>query len=579
LCARDTLVVVQEVFHGKRQRQGGFAKGLAVEDDVRHAVGARPIIARKAWAEGATAMYRNAARPASLPARFPGKRKTTARRLPQVEAADAGGVWIPRGLCAAMLPSLALRDDTAPGLPLRPTPPTAITLMPGLHQDKAVEAVERSWAGRPQGLQSCMLLMPCGYGKTMTTLMLARRTGVRFLWIVCRTSLAQDAVDAIQEVFPGAVRWNGNPKREPAPGAFRVAILNGTNQNVRPDMDVDALVVSVHTLMSRCETYGANAWDAYGLMVVDEAHMMTPSFMHAMSSIPARRVVGLSATPYRSAKTTRALYWAFGPLAFACRRPKMSLLGLYLVWRGSGVHVQAVADDSVAAMTALCDKDVGRREMLEAMVLAAAGLGRRVLLLAGRVQYLLRIAAGVNARALESTTGWTAPIASSVRLSKTLDPAVLRERGFVVDVPGRTVRGTPCVAIDSDTPLWLRAIALDAAVCVCAHPSLVKVGVSCRTLDTVIIGTPMKDPEQIVGRITRANSVGQTPLVLDICDTCAPFTGPWANRLQAYDFLDVTLQGRSVSRAPSVEEVTQYIQSLTQGADDAAAAACGSSPT
>jgi hypothetical protein len=549
--ARDAAVARMRVFQRRLaanapgwQRAAAAKHMLTVNaggvEDVGHTQGYMPCAPRAGWPNGARCMYRNADM-----------------------ARDSGGMWLPRGLaCAALPAAVVAKDGTSDGAPFAPLPPGAgdsgVQLMERLHQPQAVDAVLGHWAGAAAAgqPQSCIVLMPCGYGKSVTAMAIARAAGRRCVWIVPRRVLGHDAMDAAMAMFPGAVKWTKRSaaKRaaEGGAAAFTVAFMDGAaSEALHPRTSgVDILVVSVHTLLSRCGTFSRRDWGGYGTLVVDEAHMVPWRAMHALSIIPARRVVALSATPYRGDGTTAALYWAFGPLVFACRRPASSLCGE--VWRWNGavptVYISGAAD-ATASTNKLCT-DALRLASLVNTVHAAINTGRHTLLMATRVEYMSTIAATVTRE--RPGDAWTVvPLPAPFTCAPAQLDKLLAE-GVRVNLDEGTVAVAPAACINGETPVKLRNIVLGAARCVCAHPNIAKVGLSCRTLDTLIVGTPLADPEQIVGRITRANSVGQTPVVIDFVDPHEPFLGMWSSREAAYEFLDMSMQYVTVTQGVTV---------------------------
>ena len=552
---RNTLTVTARVYQNvraipawQRKRGGGKpAVQYVFDTDVGHAQGAAPGAPRDRWSDGAIPMYRN------LSSR----------------AGDRGGLWVPRGLaCRICPPTLRVADRMQNGAALRAHCAPALAFLPHIPQQVAHDAVLAHWERAPAGGAACLVLMPCGYGKSITALHIIVSAGRRAIWLVQRRVLAEDAADAVCRMFPGAerVRKAADPAAsQPKTAALRVAVMDGRSRAVHPaTCGADILVVSVHTLLSRCSEYTLADWKTYGTLVVDEAHMLSPRHMHALAQIPAKRSLGLSATPYRGDGTTRALYWTMGPLVFACRRPAMSLVGEIWVWEGGPrvIKRRGSAIDDVATLTALCAQDSQRRSTVVAAALACIAQGRCVLVMGARVQYLRDIAAAVR-RALVSHGAVAVPNPNPRRSSakKSQD---LTEDGIVYD--GELMHVGPAVCMHAQTPVDVRQAILGRTACVCAHPGIAKVGLSCAALDTIIMATPLTDPEQIVGRITRANSKGKVPLVIDVVDPYAPHQRAWASRRNAYDFLDMQMQSRKIEREVTPREAAAFLQQYNYAA-------------
>uniref|UniRef100_A0A6C0ATD6 Helicase ATP-binding domain-containing protein n=1 Tax=viral metagenome TaxID=1070528 RepID=A0A6C0ATD6_9ZZZZ len=538
--SRGGAAAWQRAAHAKRMRN----EAQAALQDAGHGQGYMPPAPRHSWPHGALCMYRN--------------------KRPD---ADAGGAWLPRGLAARLFPDAPALDDTSNGRPMRDGGPPRATLMERLHQPQAVRAVTAHWDAARPGAASGVLLMPCGYGKSITAMHIARAAGRRAIWIVPRRVLGGDAIRAVQAVFPNARRVKHGAaavkQAAGAPPGFTVAFLDGNSSDkLHPaTCGVDVLVLSVHTLLSRCDTFTRGDWVDFGTLIVDEAHMMSHRALHALAVIPARRVLALSATPYRSDGTTPSLYWAFGPLVFACRRPNMSLNGEVWRWSAGQPPTRYKPDgavDNTESINALCTKDPSRLASVVNTVHAVIDAGRRVLLMAGRVAYMQRVAAQVTTE--RSKDPWTAvPLPPRYAPSADAAAALLGD-GVAVDLTAGELRVAPAVCMHAGTPVALRNVLLHTAPCVCAHPSLAKVGLSCPTLDTLIMATPMTDPEQIVGRITRADSAGRPPLVIDFFDPYEPFLNMYRSRAEAYEFLDMDVRYRDMRSGVTRKEVARILK-------------------
>jgi superfamily II DNA or RNA helicase len=83
--------------------------------------------------------------------------------------------------------------------------------------------------------------------------------------------------------------------------------------------EADIVVCCVNSLAS-CE-YPAWLINSIGTVVVDEAHHIAAATLsQALPRLPARYVIGVSATPDRSDGLEKVLYWLLGPLCFVYQR-------------------------------------------------------------------------------------------------------------------------------------------------------------------------------------------------------------------------------------------------------------------
>lgn len=123
------------------------------------------------------------------------------------------------------------------------------------------------------------VLIAChpGFGKTITTLSIAAKVGLKTLILVNRVVLIGQWTTSIENFVEGA----------------RTQVLTATNE-----MDMDAnfyIMNAINTGKRPIQEY-----DKIGLLVVDECHLMiTTVFVKALGYICPRYLIGLSATPFR----------------------------------------------------------------------------------------------------------------------------------------------------------------------------------------------------------------------------------------------------------------------------------------
>lgn len=123
------------------------------------------------------------------------------------------------------------------------------------------------------------ILIACypGFGKTITTLSLSSKIGLKTLILVNRVILIDQWVESIDNFFQKPVRTqvlSASNKMEDAD----FYIMNAINTEKRPSFDFEKI----------------------GLLIVDECHLMITSvFVRALGYISPRYLIGLSATPFR----------------------------------------------------------------------------------------------------------------------------------------------------------------------------------------------------------------------------------------------------------------------------------------
>jgi superfamily II DNA or RNA helicase len=140
-----------------------------------------------------------------------------------------------------------------------------------------------------------LLCEGCGEGKTIKALYIACHFKKKTLVIVHKTFLLNQWIERIKE-FTNA----------------SVGIIRG-NQ-----VDIDGKDIVIGMLQSIAkDKYISETFEDFGLVIFDEAHH-APSkyFSKALPIIASKKTLALSATPKRSDKLEKVLYWYFGNILY-----------------------------------------------------------------------------------------------------------------------------------------------------------------------------------------------------------------------------------------------------------------------
>ena len=341
-------------------------------------------------------------------------------------------------------------DCLLDGLPLRCA--FEGSLLP--HQ---VEAAAKSLAALRAAPHACILTLPCGYGKTVVSLHVACSLGRRTLVCVHKEFLLEQWAERIRQFLPGA--------------------SVGRLQGGVAETDCDFVVAMIQSLARR--SYGDELLDVFGTVVVDEAHHMAARvFSEIFYRLPARHVLGLTATPKRKDGCTPILHLHMGKhslMVEARSEEEVTARIVSFAWP-CRVTREIGPGETQKHKTALT-RDARRNALLVELCVRAAAQDRCVICLSDRVQHVKDLLAGFEAAGGQGGALYVGGLSRQAR------------------------RG----AEDSGRVLF-------------ATFSMAKEGLDIPRLDTLVLASPAGDLTQTVGRILRPCSSKQQPLIYDVAD-------------------------------------------------------------
>lgn len=398
------------------------------------------------------------------------------------------------------------------------------TLAP--RQIPAVDAAMEELA-RP-GPAGGMLVLPCGYGKTVISLALVAKLGYQALVLVHKECLLDQWEERIRQFVPGVkigkiqqdcVDLGGQTLNTATTRDLQLIHGIGPQLAQRivdakpPDgwgEDVferlRALGVqpsSIEDIAERfdgrpCEiimgmvqslalkTYDATLFETLGTVVVDEAHhICARMFSRAMAKLPAQKVIGLSATPKRSDDLGFSLPWFLGPVLYQAERAHEHVevrIHTYVPEHESGTKEIFARGGRLLMATMLTRmvRDAARQERVARLARAAVAEGRHVMIISERLELLDALHARLKA---------------------------------------------DCPSMGKITGGMSQEERAESATCqvVLATYSMCAEGLDIPRLDTLILATPRSDVEQSVGRILRTHPDKAIPVVHDVLDAYSIF--------------------------------------------------------
>ena len=141
---------------------------------------------------------------------------------------------------------------------------------------------------------SGFLSAPAGSGKTVMGLELARRLGLKTLWMTHQNTLKDQALEE-------AIEHLEIPKKE-------VGMIHGAKTKIGEQLTIGM----IPTLRKRDLT---SIVKEFGTVIVDEAHHApSNTFLNVINQFWAKHVYGLTATAYRRDKLESVMFNAIGPI-------------------------------------------------------------------------------------------------------------------------------------------------------------------------------------------------------------------------------------------------------------------------
>ena len=263
-------------------------------------------------------------------------------------------------------------------------------------------------------------------------------------------------------------------------------------------------LASVQTLARRDDADELTG--GYGLLVVDECHHVPAvTIQRVVSRIPARFVLGLTATPYRGDGLDPLIAMQCGPIRNSAETAPSSLR-LELDVHETGLKLDLPEDAPIHQVLSAVADDPARSHQVADDVIAEMEAGRRCLVLSERKSHLARIVEQLRIHGID-------PLILHGGMKRTSEQEVMDR-----------------LEAAADRPLILAATG-----------QYVGEGFDCPPLDTLFLAFPVSDKGKIVqrvGRIQRPFPGKETVRVHDYLDAAVPVLARMhARRLKTYRML------------------------------------------
>jgi superfamily II DNA or RNA helicase len=311
-----------------------------------------------------------------------------------------------------------------------------------------------------------LISLKCGGGKTVLSLWIAATLQYKTIVLVHKDFLVTQWIDRIREFLPNA--------------------KIGKIQQSTVDIEGKDIVLAMVQSLSKKE-YPPHTFDAFGLAIFDECHHLGAEVFHkSMRKVACKHTLGLSATPDRKDGLRKVFEWYIGPTVYTTTETNQDYIEVRrheytnddpkytrkeILRSGKPCYPRMINN--------ICEFKPRQQYILE-LVVKEHALGRKILILSDRRDYLDKTLQALNQTIHETVAGLY------VGGMKPHDLHESQERDIIL--------GTFSMASE---------------------------GMDIPKLNTIVLASPKSDVVQSVGRILREKADKRKfhPLVIDIIDT------------------------------------------------------------
>ncbi len=343
-----------------------------------------------------------------------------------------------------------------------------------------------------------VLCLPCAAGKTVLSLYLASLFKVKTLVIVHKTFLLN--------------QWKERAEQ------FTNASIGIIQQN---KIDVDGKDIVIGMLQSIAkDKYDSDIFRDFGMVIFDEAHH-APSqyFSKALPLIASKITIGLSATPKRSDRLEKILYWYFGDIMYksAVEENNRVLVNIvnYDITHEKFREFKLRTGDINRAKTINKITTIGRRNkfIVDTIEEIIQEDSRKILVLSDRLEHLELLKKRIDEREIASSDFYIGG---------------MKQKALKIAETAQIIFASYGMASE----------ALDIP-----------------DLNTLFMVTPRKEVEQAVGRVIRKIDPNVRPTIYDFTDQLPSFVRQGYNRRKLYRKMGFELRIMEVKENEIIREV------------------------
>lgn len=345
-----------------------------------------------------------------------------------------------------------------------------------------------------------ILSVPCGYGKTLMSVYMSIKLGLKTFVLVDKSFLLDQWMECIKE-FSNA----------------RVGIVRQSTVQID---DYDIVIGMVQSISGKKYNF-----KSFGTLVVDECHHYGARFFSkALSMLGTKYVIGLSATPKRKDGLTKVINWYLGEIMYSKKLQTNNQVIVkrfhYFTHNKKFVtKYRAVKGETKADSTRMISNLISLKQRNKLIINIINHLRkdptRNILVLGERVEHLKELKKGVD-------------------------------RKIKRDVENNVILPNECLTYlyIGDTKKPERDEAAELGNILFGTYRIASEGFNVPRLNTLVLATPKPDVVQSVGRIMRrALQNGDTrPLIIDIADELSIFITQSYARQKLYNACKYVIQ-------------------------------------